>query len=241
MTDNTDPNTPSNQHDVSHPKRIKSFVLRTGRMTTGQQAAYDSGMPLFGLQLDDGLISPDSTFGRAGSLNLEIGFGMGDSLAMMALGAPNENFIGIEVHTPGVGKLLQIMQQDQIDNIRVYECDAIDVLNLCIPDHSIDRLQIYFPDPWHKTKHHKRRLINDGFLDLARQKLIHGGLIHVATDWEDYAKHCLSVFSKRDDFVNQSSSPSGYCDKPLWRPETKFERRGMGLGHSVFDLLLTSK
>lgn len=218
-------------------RRIKSFVKRTGRMTSGQQLSYEKLMPKFGLQHQASSIDLQQVFGNTNPVNLEIGFGMGDSLALMALAAKQENFIGIEVHTPGVGRLLQLMDQDGIENIRVYEHDAIDILKDCIADESINRIQIYFPDPWHKKKHHKRRLVQPAFIDLLWKKLKPEGLLHIATDWQPYSEHVLNLFAERKDFANLSVEENGCVEKPKWRPETKFERRGVKLGHGVYDML----
>ncbi len=217
-------------------RRIRSFVLRTGRMTPGQQNAYDTYWPQKGLLLEDGVIDFAQLFGRSAPVNLEIGFGMGASLVAMAKAAPDEDFIGIEVHVPGVGKLLHGMEEFDVDNIRVFQEDAVDILEHCIPDGSLDRVQIYFPDPWHKKKHHKRRLIQTAFVEKLRQKLKVGGVIHLATDWEHYAEHMMEVMCDAEGFSNLADQ---YCFslRPDFRPITKFEKRGERLGHGVWDIL----
>lgn len=233
----------TNQKDGGGPtsipekyRRIRSFVLRTGRMTPGQQNAYDKFWPDKGLLLGSGLLDFSTLFGRSAPVNLEIGFGMGASLVTMAKAAPSEDFIGIEVHTPGVGKLLHGMEEFGADNIRVFNDDAVDVLDQCIPDSSLDRIQIYFPDPWHKKKHHKRRLIQPLFVQKLRKKLKEGGILHLATDWEDYAEHMMEVMCDAEGYSNLAD-PYCFSARPDFRPITKFEKRGELLGHGVWDIL----
>ncbi len=217
-------------------RRIRSFVLRSGRMTSGQQNAYDRHWPSKGLSLGDGMLDYPATFARSAPLVLEIGFGMGASLVEMAKAAPQQDFIGIEVHLPGVGKLLHSMEEQGVDNIRVYCDDAVEVLKGCIADNSLDRIQIYFPDPWHKKKHHKRRLITPDFIQALRRKLKIGGVIHLATDWEHYAEQMMEVMTAAKGFNNQADK---FCfsPRPDFRYTTKFEKRGERLGHGVWDLL----
>jgi tRNA (guanine-N7-)-methyltransferase len=217
-------------------RRIRSFVLRTGRMTEGQKRAYDLHWPSKGLELGGGMLDMAAVFGREAPVVLEIGFGMGDSLASMAAAAPEMDFIGIEVHSPGVGRLMHLIDEAGLSNLRAYCCDAVEVLEQCIPDGSLQRVQIYFPDPWHKKKHHKRRLIQAEFVQLLRRKLRVGGVIHLATDWENYAEHMMVVMSSAEGFVNQAGE-SEYSPRPEYRPVTKFEKRGERLGHGVWDLL----
>ena len=219
------------------PRRpIRSFVLRAGRMTEGQQKALEQHWPHWGLELDAGLVNPQLVFGRDADTILEIGFGMGKSLLAMAAAEPGKNFIGVEVHRPGVGKLLQEMALQDITNIRVYCDDAVEVLARCIADNSLQRVQIYFPDPWHKKKHNKRRLIQPGFVEKLREKIKPGGALHLATDWEHYAEQMMVVMTAAEGFRNQAQE---YCfsPRPDFRPVTKFEQRGERLGHGVWDLL----
>ena len=227
------------QDDSASPeiqrRSIRSFVLRQGRMTTGQQRAFDELWPRWGLTREAGRLDPQQVFGRRAPLVFEIGFGMGQSLIEMAQAAPEQDFIGIEVHRPGVGKLLSGMDEAGIDNIRVYNDDAVEVLNDCIDDGSLDVVQIFFPDPWHKKKHKKRRLVQPAFVQKLRAKLKIGGFIHLATDWQDYAEQMLEVMSVADGFRNQVGD--GYAPRPERRPTTKFEKRGERLGHGVWDLL----
>ena len=167
---------------------------------------------------------------------LEIGFGMGQSLVAMAAAAPEKNFIGVEVHLPGVGRLLHSMEDEGVDNIRVYCHDAVEILNDCIDDASLDTVQIFFPDPWHKKRHHKRRLIQPDFVDLLCRKLKPGGVLHLATDWENYAEQMMEVLSANTQLRNQAGEGE-FAPRPDHRPLTKFERRGERLGHGVWDLL----
>jgi len=218
------------------PKSIRSFVIRAGRITVSQKAAFDSWWPSYGLSLYKGLIEPAAIFGRRAPVVLEIGFGMGDSLLEMAKNEPEKDFIGIEVHPPGVGKLINTAGKEGVQNLRVYMADAMDVLEDCIPDGSIDRLQLYFPDPWHKKKHNKRRILQPAFVQKLRPKLKQGGIFHMATDWQPYAEHMLEVMSIAPGFKNIEPH-NGYSSRPEYRPITKFEKRGERLGHGVWDLL----
>ncbi len=227
-------------NDTSGRRPIRSFVLRTGRMTPGQQRAFDENWARWGLEHGDGPLDFDAVFGRPGPRVLEIGFGMGQSLVEMAAAAPEKNFIGIEVHRPGVGRLLHSMVDTGVDNIRVYCHDAVEILRDCIADDSLDAVQIYFPDPWHKKRHHKRRLIQPPLVALLVRKLRPGGLLHLATDWENYAQQMMEVLSASPDLVN--TCPAGeFAPRPEHRPLTKFELRGERLGHGVWDLLFLKK
>ena len=228
---------PSMMSEDTYKRRpIRSYVLRIGRMTPGQQRAFDSGWQQWGLEHSDGLIDTQVTFSRQAPLVLEIGFGMGASLVEMAAAAPERNFIGIEVHRPGVGKLLHTMEESGVDNIRVYCHDAVEILRDCIADESLDTLQIFFPDPWHKKKHNKRRLIQPDFVQSLKAKLKPGGLLHLATDWEHYAHQMMDVLSSAQGFSN-CYSEAEFAPRPEHRPLTKFERRGERLGHGVWDLM----
>lgn len=221
-------------------RRIRSFALRTGRMTEGQQRAYDENWQHYGLSVADGLIDQTAIFGRTAPLVLEIGFGMGQSLAEMASKEPDKDFIGIEVHTPGVAKLMMLCQEKQLSNVRVYEYDAIDVLENAIPLASVDRFQLYFPDPWHKKRHHKRRIVKPEFIETMAKHIKPNGLMHFATDWENYAEHMMEVVSASDQFENLAGV-NNFSPRPEWRPITKFEKRGQRLGHGVWDLLFKRK
>lgn len=216
-------------------REIKSYVMRAGRMTDGQQRGLDDGWPKFGLLLADGMRDFDQVFGRQAPRTLEIGFGMGHSLLEMAQAAPEQDFIGIEVHRPGVGGLLNGLLTENVSNVRVYSCDALEVLKNCVADASLDRLMLFFPDPWHKSRHHKRRIVQPDFVQLVRSKLKVGGIFHLATDWQQYTEHMLEVLNLAPGFVNLSEDQTS-VPRPEERPVTKFERRGERLGHGVWDL-----
>lgn len=217
-------------------RAIRSYVLRTGRMTPAQEKAYAEGWQRWGLEHADGALDFDCAFGRPGPRVLEIGFGMGQSLVAMAAAAPEKNFVGVEVHTPGVGKLMHAMRDQGVDNIRAYRHDAVEVLRDCIADASLDTVQIFFPDPWHKKRHHKRRLIQPEFVAKLVQKLRPGGTLHLATDWENYAGQMMDVLSAEPALQNAHGSGQ-YAPRPDSRPLTKFEARGERLGHGVWDLI----
>lgn len=215
---------------------IRSYVLRTGRMTPAQQRAFAENWQRWGLEYADGALDFDRTFGRSGPRVLEIGFGMGQSLLAMARDAPGTNFVGIEVHKPGVGKLLHGMAEKGVENIRIYCHDAVEVLRDCIPECSLDTVQIFFPDPWHKKRHHKRRLIQPPFVAQLVLRLRPGGVLHLATDWENYAEQMMEVLSAEEGLTNTCGAGQ-FAPRPEHRPLTKFELRGERLGHGVWDLL----
>ncbi|MEQ5836594.1 tRNA (guanosine(46)-N7)-methyltransferase TrmB [Marinobacter sp. NFXS9] len=237
MTDEKDSQPTDNPDEpVTTRRGIRSFVLRQGRMTEGQKKAYDRSWPKYGLTRDDGMIDPRQVFGRQAVLNLEIGFGMGQSLATMAEAAPEQDFIGVEVHTAGVGALLKAIEDKGLENVRIYNIDANDVIDLCLPDSSLDRVMLFFPDPWHKKRHHKRRLVQPEFVQRIRHKLRVGGIFHLATDWENYSEHMMDVMSEAEGFAN-TMPEGGFSPRPKERPQTKFEHRGLQRGHGVWDLL----
>lgn len=215
---------------MTEPKhrRIRSFVLRAGRMTDGQQRAMDAQWPTYGLELSDGLIDLPAP------VVLELGFGMGASLLQQCQQEPDKTFIGIEVHPPGVGRLLSQAAEAGVSNLKVYQDDGIEVLDRCIPDASLSRFQLYFPDPWHKKRHHKRRIVQPDFVAKVRSKLAPGGLFHMATDWEPYAEHMDEVMAGAQGFRD---ARAGDRSRPDWRPVTKFQTRGEKLGHGVWDLV----
>ena len=217
-------------------KSIRSYVVRSGRMTDGQKLAFDQYWPDYGLSLHNGLFNASSEFGRRAPQVIEIGFGMGGSLLQMIQNEKDKDFLGIEVHSPGVGRLINDAGKLELKNLKVYMADAVDVLEDCISDNSIHRVQIYFPDPWHKKKHNKRRLIQPIFVEMIRLKLEVGGVMHLATDWEPYAKNMLQVMEGATGYKNMGS-PGEYSLRPNFRPVTKFEARGERLGHGVWDLL----
>ncbi|WP_127560505.1 tRNA (guanosine(46)-N7)-methyltransferase TrmB [Saccharospirillum alexandrii] len=217
-------------------RKVRSFVMRTGRMTEGQKLALENGWPTLGLDLSHGPYDLPKVFGRRSSVVFEIGFGNGDSLLSMAQQAPEKDFIGVEVHTPGVGRLLHHVQEEGISNLRVCKEDAVEFLTHCIADHSLDTVQLFFPDPWHKKRHHKRRIVQPEFAALLRKKLTPGGTFHMATDWQNYAEHMLGVMEAAEGWENTQGSGSYLPGRPEQRPETKYERRGIRLGHGVWDL-----
>ena len=215
---------------------IRSFVLRQGRITSGQERALAEHWPRYGLEVDENLrVDAASLFGDARELILEIGFGNGESFVQMAEDAPQQGFVGIEVHRPGVGHALVLAAAAGIDNLRVIRHDAVAIIRDHVPDGALSRVQIYFPDPWPKARHHKRRIVQRAFTDLIWRKLRAGGEIHCATDWAEYAEWMRDVFASDDKWQNLGGA-DGYALRPDWRPQTKFERRGERLGHGVWDL-----
>ncbi len=217
-------------------RRIRSFVLREGRLTKGQQQALDVLFPRFGVSLSQGPLDLEALFGRSAPKILEIGFGNGASLATMAAQHPQNDYFGIEVHRPGAGNLLLQIEAQGLTNIRVSHDDAIEVLQQQIPDQSLDAIYLFFPDPWHKRKHHKRRIVQSDFVQLIRRKLEPGGIFHMATDWQHYAQHMMKVMSAAEGFEN-TAGVDQYTSRPEYRPMTKFEQRGHRLGHGVWDLI----
>lgn len=215
--------------------RIRSFVKREGRLTKGQAAAVERQWPMLGLQHQPTQIDFTQSFGRSAPLVLEIGFGMGHTLVEMAKQDPESDYIGIEVHGPGIGACLMEAEAQGVTNLRVIQHDAVEVLEDCIADGSLSKVQIFFPDPWHKKRHHKRRLIRPEFVQLLNQKLMVGGVLHLATDWENYAEHMLEVMGSAIGWENLSVS-GDYIPRPDSRPLTKFEKRGHRLGHGVWDM-----
>jgi len=211
-------------------------VKREGRMTAGQTLAYETMMPIYGVEYQERLLDFSTLFANDGPLSIEIGFGMGASLVEQAARYPERNYIGIEVHRPGVGSLLVKMKETGITNIRVISHDAVEVLTDMVANTSIELLQLFFPDPWHKRKHHKRRIVNPEFVQLLHRKIKNDGHFHMATDWQDYAQHMLKVMQTADGWINCSTS-NDYIPKPENRPVTKFQKRGEGLGHGMWDLM----
>lgn len=216
--------------------RIKSFALRQGRLSQAQQNAIDTLWPVYGLEVGDQLLDFAELFGREAPTIVEIGFGMGKSLAEMAEANPDLNYIGIEVHKPGVGALLKLIGEKGLTNIRIFNHDAIEVLEKCIPQASLDGLYLFFPDPWHKKRHHKRRIVQTHFAQTIAKHLKKGGHFHMATDWEEYAEHMMDVMSATEEYRNTAGAQQ-YTPRPDYRPLTKFEQRGHRLGHGVWDLI----
>ncbi len=223
--------------DPTLPQRIRSFIRRQGRLTPGQQMALDNHWATYCLDPKNDYDFAQ-VFGRDAPLFVEIGFGNGDSLAKMAAANPDKDYIGIEVHTPGVGHLLILLHEQGINNVRIYSHDAIEILEQKITDNSLSGVHLFFPDPWHKKKHHKRRIVRASFVDLLVKKLKPAGYFHAATDWENYAEAMLAVLSEGNVLKNTSPTQD-YCPCPEYRPLTKFEQRGIRLGHGVWDLIFS--
>lgn len=226
------------RNDVEQrPKRgVRSYVLRGGRMTQAQQRGLDEVFPRMGLTLAQGPIDPVEIFGRRAPLVVEIGFGMGGSLLEQALAHPQTDFIGIEVHPPGVGKLLDEADKAGVENLRIYREDAMQVLDEALPAGTVDTLQLFFPDPWPKKKHHKRRIVQPAFLARVHRVLRPEGRLHMATDWANYAEHMVAVMHETPGFEN-TAEQGDFVPRPAFRPLTKFETRGERLGHGVWDLI----
>lgn len=215
-------------------RTVRSFVKRTGRMTSSQQRALDELWPAWGIDYGDELLDLDKIFGRRAPKVLEIGFGNGDSLVTLAAEHPDSDFIGIEVHEPGTGHCLIQIGEASVENLRLMQHDAIDVLANQIPGQSLARVNLYFPDPWPKKRHHKRRIVNDAFLELVAERLVDGGALHIATDWENYAEHIDETLAQYPRFeLDERRVHDG--SNPLDRPATKFEQRGLKLGHQIWD------
>ena len=230
---------PAEQAAPAHPHRsIRSFVLRAGRMGSGQVKAMEALGPLYVLPYQATRLDVAQAFGRVAPTVLEIGFGMGDATAQIAAARPQDDFIGIEVHTPGVGALLQRIQERGLTNLRLLQHDAVEVLRDMIAPDSLAGIHVYFPDPWHKKKHNKRRLIQGPFVKELSSRLAPGGYLHCATDWQPYAEQMLEVLGAEPTLHNTAD---GYAERPDWRPLTKFENRGIKLGHGVWDLVFTKR
>lgn len=215
-------------------RAIRSFVLRQGRLTIAQQRAVETLLPELGIAYASELLDLAGVFGRKAPKILEIGFGMGTATAEIARNHPENDYLGIEVHTPGVGNLLRLIEEQGLSNLRVIQHDAVEVLRDMVEDAALDGVHIFFPDPWPKKRHHKRRLLQAEFVRLLCVKLKPGGYLHFATDWEEYAQWTLEVLSSEPLLTN---TVNGYAPKPEYRPETKFERRGLNLGHGVWDIV----
>ena len=233
--------TNSGTHPTSH-RPIRSFVLRQGRMSPAQTRAVNALGPAFLLAFNAAVpLNTATVFSRHAPLIIEIGFGMGEATAAIARTLADKNFIGIEVHTPGVGALLKLIGEHNISNLRIIQHDAVEVLNEMIADDSLAGFHIFFPDPWPKKRHHKRRLIQPAFVKLLVQKLSIGGYVHLATDWEEYAHHMLEVLSGEQALRNTSDTGNGFSTRPDYRGSSSFERKGLAKGHGVWDLVFARK
>jgi tRNA (guanine-N7-)-methyltransferase len=215
-------------------RHIRSFVLRQGRVSAAQQRGLETLMPLYGIPYVAQPLDLDVAFTRSAPKILEIGFGMGEPTAKIALAHPQNDYLALEVHPPGVGSLLKQIDEQGIQNLRIIQHDAVEVLRDMVTDSALDGVHIFFPDPWHKARHNKRRLIQTPFVAALVQKIKPGGYLHVATDWQDYAEQILAVLSAEPLLQNTADN---YAEKPAYRPLTKFEQRGLNLGHGVWDVV----
>lgn len=231
MTDSPSPD--------SAPRRaIRSYVVRAGRMGSGQKRALEELAPRWVLPFRDAPLDLAAAFGRRAPVVLEIGFGMGDATAAIARARPDTDFLGVEVHPPGVGALLQRIDALGLSNLRIVQHDAVEVLERMIAPDSLAGVHVFFPDPWHKKRHHKRRLVQPPFVALLASRLAPGGTLHCATDWQPYAEQMLEVLGAEPTLVNTAPA---YAERPAYRPPTKFEQRGVKLGHGVWDLVFTRR
>jgi tRNA (guanine-N7-)-methyltransferase len=218
--------------------RIRSFVTRAGRLSTAQAKAIETLGSQFCIPYEKAVFDFDKAFTQPAPTILEIGFGMGDTTAKIAAGIPEKNFVGVEVHTPGVGSLLKLIGEQQLNNVRIIQHDAFEVITHMVKPNSLAGVHIFFPDPWHKARHNKRRLIQAPFVELLVSRLAPGGYLHCATDWEEYAEQMLQVLGEEPTLQNTAD---GYAPRPDYRPVTKFENRGLRLGHGVWDLVFTKR
>ena len=221
-------------NDPDTRPHIRSFVLRQGRVSNAQRRAVETLLPTFGIAYAPAPLDLDAAFGRPAPKILEIGFGMGETTAQIALAHPQNDYLGIEVHTPGVGSLLRLIEAHALANVRIIQHDAVEVLNHMIAAGSLSAIHVFFPDPWPKKRHHKRRLIQPPLAHLLAGQLRPGGYLHLATDWEDYAVQILDVLSAEAQLDNTAQ---GFAERPAYRPLTKFETRGLKLGHRVWDIV----
>jgi tRNA (guanine-N7-)-methyltransferase len=225
-------------HDAGTHRRVRSYVLRGGRMGTGQQRALAELGPRYVLPWRDAPLDFEQVFGRRAPVILEIGFGMGDATAQIAGNRPDTDFLGVEVHEAGVGALLRRIGEQQLANVRIVRHDAVEVLRHMVPPGSLAGVHVFFPDPWHKKRHHKRRLVQPPFVRLVAERLAPGGVVHFATDWLPYAEQMLQVLGDEPALENTAA---GYAERPAYRPLTRFEARGVRLGHDVRDLLFRKR
>jgi tRNA (guanine-N7-)-methyltransferase len=228
----------SSDETAAPPRGIKSYVLRAGRMGTGQVRALRELAPRYVLPFSGVTLDAAQVFGRQAPLVVEIGFGMGQATASIAAARPHDDFLGIEVHEPGVGALLQRIDQQQLTNLRIVQHDAVEVLQQMIAPAMLAAIHVFFPDPWPKKRHWKRRLIQPPFVDLLASRLAPGGTLHCATDWQPYAEQMREVLSAEPLLANTAD---GYAPRPNYRPLTKFENRGLALGHGVWDLVFNKR
>ena len=228
-------------NDQRPQRRIRSFVLREGRLTPGQQRAFAMLWPTWGLEFRQQPLELTATFGNDNPVYLEIGFGNGESLAEMARHHPERNYLGVEVHRPGVGHLLLKLEESGCGNARIIRHDAVEVMQRMLPTASLSGVYLFFPDPWHKKRHHKRRILQPAFVDSLARVIRPGGLFHAATDWQDYARHMMDTLSADRRHFENAAGPGQFSARPADRPLTKFEQRGQRLGHGVWDLIFTRR
>jgi len=226
--------------DTEHPRSIRSFVTRTGRITEAQERALEILWPEYGVEFDPTPLNLDALFGRHAPRSVEIGFGNGDNLAKIAAAHRERDYLGIEVHRPGVGRLLLALEEGQLTNVRLVCHDAVEVLARQIPEQSLDEVIILFPDPWPKKRHHKRRLVQGAFVELVTERLAPGGVVRMATDWQPYAEEMLATLQANPRLQNLAADGT-YIPRPTERVATRFERRGERLGHDVWDLAFRRK
>jgi len=231
----------NHQNDSHSPEKkirpVRSFVLREGRITPGQKRALETLWPIYGLEPSARNLNGWRIFGNTAPVILEIGFGNGQALLQLASLRPDENFIGIEVHKPGVGSLMRNLQSAGLENVRLFCHDAVEILKHCFESSSFDRIHLFFPDPWHKKRHHKRRIVNADFVEMVTNLLKPNGVFHFASDWQPYVEQTMERLESTSGLVNASGTGQ-YTPRPAWRPETRFERRGHRLGHGVWDILM---
>ena len=222
--------------EAKHHRKIQSFVKRSGRLSKGQSLGLNQLWSDFGIDVDSSTLDFEEIFSNQNDVTLEVGFGNGDSLLEMAIQEPNQNFLGIEVYEAGVGRLINEANKKNVGNLKVIKEDAVEVLENNVADDSISNFQLFFPDPWHKKRHHKRRIVQMSFLDLLSKKLKSNGTAHIATDWQDYAEHIMETLESHPHFKNLAGDHI-YSERPECRPLTKFENRGQKLGHGVWDII----
>ena len=236
------PATPENDNEARKHGHIRSFVLRQGHLSAAQKRFHEEWMPKIGVPYQAELLDLTAAFGRSAPKILEIGCGMGETSAKIALANPQNDYLGLEVHTPGVGNLCKLISEMGINNLRLCQHDAVEVVRDMLPEGSLDGIHVFFPDPWHKKRHNKRRLIQSPFVAELTRRLKPGGYLHCATDWEDYAMQMLDVLSAEANLVNTAdASTQGFAPRPDYRPLTKFENRGLRLGHGVWDVIFRRK
>lgn len=226
-------------NEAPSPNRpIRSYVLRQGRVSNAQARAHEQLLPRYGIPFSSQPVDLECVFGRAGKKILEIGFGMGETTASIAAAHPEHDYLGIEVHTPGVGSLLKLIEARGLTNLRILQHDAVEVLREMIAPATLDGVHVFFPDPWPKKRHHKRRLVQADFVALLASRLKPGGYLHLATDWQEYAEQMLAVLDAEPQLQNTAA---GFAPRPSYRPQTKFETRGLKLGHGVWDIVFRKR